>query len=324
MNNDSTQPYSSVNPEWEDRLIDFAFGAMNPEGLAAFERELDECTAYVALARQYRNTIAMLGTSVPSAEPPEGHKDRFIAKLANTAQGGGATEAGSVVESNDTLRVIVGGRRPIGERDHVRQNEAPTASAQEERIVDLMQARSRRQASILAPVMAVAAVLALLVMGAWLWTTNSALGAETDKRVAAEQKAGSEQMLRLAAEQKLTQFAATLNVPAGYTAFQIQPQGTNKATATVLYNPGTRDASLLAAGLSPLAPGKVYEFWLLPADPNALPLPAGTFTAEASGIAKHTTLAPSNVGNYAGFAVTLEDAPGAQTPQGPKILAGNF
>ena len=131
-------------------------------------------------------------------------------------------------------------------------------------------------------------------------------------------------MCRRAPRLTHTDFAGTLDGTAVYPAFQIQPQGTNQSTATVLYNPGTRDASLLAASISQLAPGKVYEFGLLPADPNASPLPAGTFTAEANGVAKHTTLAPSNVGNYVGFAVTLEDAPGVQTPQGPKILAGTF
>ncbi len=69
------------------------------------------------------------------------------------------------------------------------------------------------------------------------WGVNSALTEQESRRIGAERKLDSEQALRLAAERRLNDFAATLNVPPGYTAFPIQAQPGYNATATVLYNP---------------------------------------------------------------------------------------
>lgn len=322
MNNLSAQSNSHINPEWEERLIDFAFGAMDPAEAAEFERGLDECNAHVMLARQYMATLGTLGASVAPAEPPKGHKARFMAKLAATPQESAQTRSAASTSTDERLKVLKSESAPSLARDKSR--DIMLADAQEERIVDLMQARSRRQGSVLAPAMAIAAALALLLMGVWLWTTNSALTDQQNRRIEAERQLNTEQALRLAAEQRLTDFAATLNVPQGYTAFPMQAQPGYNATAAVLYNPDTRDASLLADRLDPLPADKVYELWFLPADANAPPEPAGTFTSGENGAAQHSAVARANVGNYAGFAVTVEDSPGTSSPQGPQVLAGKF
>lgn len=312
VSNENLDLNSNVTPEWEERLIDFTFGAMDPEASAEFERELAACTARVTLARQYGGTVAAIGSSVTPLEPPEGHKARFMAKLAATPQAT-ATNGGNVDDvalAPGKLRVVEGTRRPVAGDVESREHGPSVATAQEERIVDLMQARAQRRGSVLAPALAIAAVLALLLMGAWVWTATNALNAESSRR--------------LAAEQKLNELAATLNIPAGYTTLQIQPQAPYSATAQVLYNPNTNDAALVANDLDPLTQGKVYEFWLLPVEKNATPQAAGVFTAEANGVAKHVTKAPEKVGSYAGFAVTLEDAPGGAAPKGPIVLAGAF
>ena len=322
MNNPAAQSNSNINPEWEERLIDFTMGAMDSEASAEFERGLDECSAHVRLARQYRSTVNMLGASVAPAEPPEGHKVRFMAKLAATPQEGAEGLSTAPIADGSRLKVLVGA--PVSSHERDKDREIVLVDAQEERIIDLMQAMARRQGSVLAPAMAIAAALALLLMGVWLWSANSSLADQENRRIEAERKLNTEQALRLEAERRLNDFATTLNVPPGYTAFQIEAQPGYNATATVLYNPNTKDASLLADRLEPLPPDKVYEFWLLPTDANAPPQKAGTFTSEAGGSARHATVAPSNVGSYAGFAVTLENKPGVDTPQGPMVLAGTF
>ncbi len=238
----------------------------------------------------------MLGSSVTPAEPPEGHKARFMAKLAATPQGVEASASTGSQLSPVQLDAVVGTPLRLVEREAERERPAALASVQEERIVDLMEARARRQRSPLAPVLAVAAAAIILLMGAWLWSLSGALSEQESRRIAAEQK--------------LDNFARTLNVPAGYRAFEISAQAPYSATGTVLFNPDTQDAYLLADRLEPLPPGKVYEFWMLPAEQGVTPLAAGVFTPEPGGVAKHTTVAPTKVGNFAGFAVTLEDAPG--------------
>jgi anti-sigma-K factor RskA len=299
-----------IDPDWEERLIDFTFGAMDPQAAAEFERQLDESRARLALAQEYSGTVAVLGSSVAPAEPPEGHKARFLAKLAATPQGVEASASTVSQLSPVQLDAVVGTPlRPV-EREAERVRPTASASAQEERIVDIMEARARRQRSPLAPVLAVAAAAIILLMGAWLWSLSGALSEQESRRIAAEQK--------------LNDFASTLNVPAGYRAFEIAAQASYSATGTVLFNPDTQDAYLLADRLEPLPVGKVYEFWLLPAEQGVTPLAAGVFTPEHGGVAKHTTVAPAKVGSYAGFAVTLEDEPGGSAPNGPLVLAGTF
>ncbi|MBE7181400.1 MAG: anti-sigma factor, partial [Terriglobus roseus] len=70
----------------------------------------------------------------------------------------------------------------------------------------------------------------------------------------------------------------------------------------------------------PLPAGKVYELWLMPSDGSA-PIPAGTFTPDASG---NATLIASNFQKVAakGFAITAEPAGGSQTPTLPILLVG--
>ena len=67
-----------------------------------------------------------------------------------------------------------------------------------------------------------------------------------------------------------------------------------------------------AAGYPQVPQGKVYEFWILPKAGN--PIKAGTFVPDSSGAGKHETTTAQNVGNYAGFAVSLENAPGVDVP----------
>ncbi|HKP54496.1 MAG TPA: anti-sigma factor [Chloroflexia bacterium] len=294
VNSDQPNNINMVDPEWEERMIDFTFGAMDPQSAAEFERQLDESRARLALAREYSGTVAVLGSSVAPAEPPEGHKARFLAKLAATPHGVDATASAPPRLSTSQLDIVVGG-------PSIAVGRAPASTSSEgERIIDFAEARARRQRSPLVPVLSAAAAVIILLMGAWVWSLSSALSEQEKK------------------------FAGTFNIPPGYRAFEIAAQAPYSATGTVLFNPDTQDAYLLADKLEPLPPGKVYEFWLLPSEPGANPQAGGVFTPDPGGVAKHTTVAPANVGNYAGFAVTLEDAPGGPLPKGSLVLAGKF
>jgi anti-sigma-K factor RskA len=71
-----------------------------------------------------------------------------------------------------------------------------------------------------------------------------------------------------------------------------------------------------------LPAGKIFEFWVLPAG-GASPLPNGVFTAESTGDARYETRIPEDASNYAGFAVSIEDAPGVDVPTNV-IAAGTF
>ncbi|MFT4111869.1 anti-sigma factor domain-containing protein [Silvibacterium sp.] len=77
-----------------------------------------------------------------------------------------------------------------------------------------------------------------------------------------------------------------------------------------------------ASHLKPLPPGKTYELWLIPANGSS-PLPAGLFTADASGNGS-VVLPPIPRGIAAkAFGVTMEQASGSATPTLPILLAGS-
>jgi anti-sigma-K factor RskA len=94
-----------------------------------------------------------------------------------------------------------------------------------------------------------------------------------------------------------------------------QPEG------KAVYSSRQRSLVLLAGNLNPLPAHKIYELWLLPAT-GAKPVPAGTFKPDAQGSAA-LVLSQFGAGVAAkGFAVTIEDEPGASTPTMPIILSG--
>lgn len=77
----------------------------------------------------------------------------------------------------------------------------------------------------------------------------------------------------------------------------------------------------VASNLNPIPAGKTYELWLLPAS-GAAPVPAGLFKPDARGSA--TVLTPPLPAGVAakGFAVTIENEGGSQTPTMPIVMAG--
>jgi hypothetical protein len=92
-------------------------------------------------------------------------------------------------------------------------------------------------------------------------------------------------------------------------------------TARATYLPDRGGLILLATNLKPLPDGKTYELWVIPANGNA-PVPAGLFRPDAVGTAT-LVLPPLSSGIQAkAFAVTVENASGANAPTSPIILSG--
>jgi anti-sigma-K factor RskA len=89
----------------------------------------------------------------------------------------------------------------------------------------------------------------------------------------------------------------------------------------VVYAARTGKLLLTASNLHPLPAGKVYELWILQPD-GKTPLPAGTFAPDSAGYAT-MILADAQAGlAVQGFAVTVENAGGSQTPTMPIVLSG--
>jgi anti-sigma-K factor RskA len=286
-------PQDTTQSDWEDNLLDYLFGAMPPDEAARFERGLIECQEHVALAQRYTQVIGVLGTAVPPAEPPDGHKDRFMARLAVTPQERPASGlAGDSTEQPARMPglTVVAGPTLAGETPQPAPRPLPSDGAEKPAPVDIAAARQERtRTSWAIAVASVAAALALF-FGVWAFILNSNRGSGP--------------------------------IAPGYEALVIQPQGEYTSTAVVLFNRDTLDAHFYSSNLQPLPPDKVYELWLLPAQGD--PVPAGVFTGDPAGRATHLHTADRPLRNYVGFAVTIENAPGTRSPEGPIIMAGTF
>jgi anti-sigma-K factor RskA len=110
------------------------------------------------------------------------------------------------------------------------------------------------------------------------------------------------------------QVALHLPASAGSVA-AVQPYG------QAVYTANTGALVFVASHLDPLAPHKVYELWLLPADKSA-PMPAGTFKPDTRGNA--SVVMPDMPKGVAarGFAVTVEADGGSPVPTSAVVLSG--
>jgi anti-sigma-K factor RskA len=94
-----------------------------------------------------------------------------------------------------------------------------------------------------------------------------------------------------------------------------QPQG------KAIYSAHTGALVFLASNFAPLAPGRTYELWLLPAS-NGAPIPVGTFKPDSSGSASVLTPAVPKDTAAKDFAITVEPEAGSPVPTPPIVLVG--
>ncbi len=292
--------------DWEAQLIDYTVGVMEPAEAAAFEVSLEECRKHVQAARHYGEIFGLLGTVVSQAEPPDGHKSRLMSRISTTPQLPSSLTMMSPGESQTPASkqiplVSTASSRPTPTTVN---DGVATLPQQRARISDLGEYRARRSSNgILVGWLAIAAAFVLLV-GLWGWSANS------DKQKAQDQ---------------LAALLGTPNIPAGYKVISLTAQKDYPTTnALVLYNPDKNNAVFVAGGLQQLPADKVYELWLLKPDGQGNPDKGGTFTADQTGSVTHATTGPQTIAQYAGFAVTIEPAPGVDLATGPAVALGKF
>jgi anti-sigma-K factor RskA len=275
---------------WESRLIDYSLGMMEPGEAAAFASSLAECREHVQLAQQYEQTMGWMGAAAQMAEPPEGHEARFMSLVSATPQEKKVSASGPALRALPSTMVAPVGPESSQAVSQAEKLSEPHTVDNEAKVVDLAKYRESRRNVLIGALGAVAAAL-ILVLG-----LSSYLG-QNNKLV----------------------------IPAGYQVAQLAPAtGYDTAHAVVLYDPAKNDATLLATGFPHVPAGKVYELWVLHTNPSEPPDAAGTFVPNASGASQHVATAAHNVGTYAGFAVTLEDAPGVPVAKGPVVVVGNL
>jgi anti-sigma-K factor RskA len=82
----------------------------------------------------------------------------------------------------------------------------------------------------------------------------------------------------------------------------------------------SRGMVFTASNLPALPPGRVYQLWVLTAQPA--PISAGLLTPDSQGSVNETFITPSDIPQPVALAVTIEPAGGVPSPTGEKYLVG--
>ncbi len=157
---------------------------------------------------------------------------------------------------------------------------------------------------------AAAALMVAAALGFEVYSLRTRLQ-ESDNKLAALE----------ASESRAKQVSDLLTAPTAQRVVLTAPKTPATPTGRVVYLASRGGLILQASNLAPIAAGKTYELWVIPADGSA-PIPAGLFKPDASGNGSVVLpQIPQGVKAKA-FGVTLEDAAGSKTPTAPILLAG--
>ncbi|MGA2851057.1 MAG: anti-sigma factor [Terracidiphilus sp.] len=266
----------------------YAMGSLTPGEMDATRSHLLVCEQCKEELRQNQIALAAYSQTTEEVAPPEGAKDRFLAKLATTPQL--QAQPLSLPESEPEATIL--------------------AAPQEH--LSLWGAFTRFvSANFAGPL---AGALAILLIAVAMDDVRFREALHNERIVAKQAKADSVQLAQLM--ELLTAAHAKRVVLHQGSVASPPPEG------KVVYDANSGKLLLSASNLQPLPAGKTYELWILQPAGNK-PLAAGTFKPDATGNAA-IILAQAPVGlNVQGFGVTIENAGGSDTPTLPIVLSGS-
>jgi anti-sigma-K factor RskA len=93
-------------------------------------------------------------------------------------------------------------------------------------------------------------------------------------------------------------------------------------TGRVIYRADRGMLLFLASNIAPVTSDKTYELWIIPAETDRSPIPAGTFLPDERGNASIVLPDVPKGVNAKAFGVTVENRGGSQVPTLPIIMVG--
>jgi hypothetical protein len=277
-----TGPRTLTCDEVRDLAPLLVLDALEPDEMAAVREHLPGCPdAHLELLELGEAATALLETVEPAAPPARLKASLLAAAAADLAEGRHPSSAGSGARADAPLTPVP----------------PPVAADSPSNVADLAAARSRRGSRV-GWLLAVAAVIALLVIGA----SNLALRRDLDAAQAYQD--GVNQALDLAAK------------PGSTTALLSSEDGTVSGFAVVGADGTVR---MTMEGLPPTTGSQVYTTWAIVGE--EAPVALGDFTVGADGLATATATSPATAPG-ATLALTLEPNAGNTSPEGPVVAAG--
>jgi anti-sigma-K factor RskA len=277
-----------------------ALGALE----AAEARELDGHLATCAECRAeldaWQDASASLALAAPLAEPSAGLRSRILdsvrAEGVNSSSQVAAEENGKAKSS-------------IAEPSQTKSNVVPFEKPAR---------RTRSAASMVWPLAASLAFVALIASLVLLWNRNSRMEREM-ARVTNQLEEAQGELRReretLAHEREAREL---ISAPEARIMTLAGTEMATRARAKFVYDSKTGRAMLMADDLPPAPPGKAYQLWFIAE--GKPPMPGHVFNTDAAGHAEMRDQLPEEARGATIFAVTLEPSNGVNAPTGPKYL----
>lgn len=272
----------------------YVLGALERDEEAAVVEHLRTCPEPHEEMAELGSVVPYLADVVPQVEPPAALRSRILAAAAEDLAARPRNQA------TDPAAPVSSAPAALSSAPaEARSAEAP--GTQPAPVTSIDAARRRlRPATIRNWALGIAAVLAIVALGAWNLNLQNQLN---DTRAFQEQVAST-----LALGQQAGSQVAILASTSGSGG----PGGLGVMPAS---GPG----QLVMSGLTPTKGNEVYEVWAI-AEGQA-PVPVGWFTADTSGNGFFDDM-PSAVGQTITVAVTLEPQKDPPAPTTPVLAAG--
>jgi len=259
-----------------DDLTLFALQFLPEAEMHAIQQHVQECEACRRQVGWIQGDLASYALSAEAHEAPAHARERLLAAVAREKkvvpmQQKASRSAPAAVRTP----ALVSPRRRDSEPDYA----APQFAAPEPRLFTMGREEEPRRSSFWGwagwAVAAALAVAAGLQFQQHRDLQQQLADANTKITAAQTESARAEAAMQALSSSGATQVALHLPPSAGSVA-AVQPYG------QAVYTANTGALVFVASHLDPLAPHKVYELWLLPADKSA-PIDAGTFKPDARG-----------------------------------------
>ena len=272
-----------------DRVRDLApayvLGALERAEELAVGEHLRSCSDAHEEMAELGAVVPYLNDTVPLVEPPASLRGRILSAAA--AELADRPAAPAPVRPRPASPAVE------------RQADAGTAGT--DRVVSLEEARARRRPGLGTWAVGIAAVLAIVALGAWNVVLQRDLSGARDYQA------------RVAAVLALAQ------QPGSQVAILTSAAGPGPGPGGMGVMPASGPGRLVVSGLKPTTGSQVYEIWAIAE--GQPPVPVGWFTADESGVGYFDRL-PAAVGQTITVALTLENTPDPPAPTGPVLASG--
>ena len=282
----------------------YVLGALTPTDRAAFEAHLATCADCAAEVRSLSSVAGALAQVVPQSDPSAALRARVLASVRAFA----ATGAEKV-----RLTASAKATASLAEAE-TRRRKPDATSVPDATIV---------RASTFVPWLAAAASFALAVgLGVYAGQLRARVGdLEVRLREAALRADASERQIadarRTAADAQSQ--VAVLSAP-DLARIDLAGQPAAPQAAARAFWSRSRGLVFTASNLPALPAGRIYQLWVLTAQPA--PISAGLLRPDATGRANAVFDTPPDLPRPTAMAVTIEPDGGVPAPTGDKYLVG--